>query len=283
MLNRVTISTLLKTVIMTLGIAVIVMLSLTAWDSWNRLAAASQAQAAANAESYLFTALYNMRIDRATTSIDLQSDRTGISPVLARSRPAEMAGLQSALEYLPNIDFPGQQASTAELADRVKRIAASHDETAAALGQPKASRPAGLSEKAFKETSELFNLIDKLSTQVATAIKLQDAFIDQMMEIKQLAWTMRNISGDATLVILNPLGGKPLSPTAMNDYNSYVSKYTVTWTTLKDLAAGLTLAGAFHRHDQEGRPGLFRRRLCGATHEGVDGADRRPASGHQFG
>ncbi len=32
MLNRVTISTLLKTVIMTLGLAVIVMLSLTAWE-----------------------------------------------------------------------------------------------------------------------------------------------------------------------------------------------------------------------------------------------------------
>ena len=51
MLNRVTISTLLKTVIMTLGIAVIVMLSLTAWDSWNRLASANQAEAAANAEA----------------------------------------------------------------------------------------------------------------------------------------------------------------------------------------------------------------------------------------
>jgi methyl-accepting chemotaxis protein len=241
MLNRVTISTLLKTVIMTLGIAVIVMLSLNAWDSWNRLASANQAEAAANAEGHLFTALYNMRIDRATTVIDLNSDRTGVSQVLGRARTAEMAALQSALEYLPRIDFPDQQALTAELADRVKRINASHDETAAALAQPKASRPAGLGESAFKEANELFGLIDKLSTRVATSIKLQDAFIDQMMEIKQLAWTMRNVSGDATLVILNPLGGKPVSPTAMNDYNSYVSKYTVTWASLKDLAAGLTL------------------------------------------
>jgi len=241
MLNRVTISTLLKTVIMTLGIAVIVMLSLTAWDSWNRLASANQAEAAANAEGHLFTALYNMRIDRATTGIDLNSDRTGVSQVLGKSRAAEMAALQSALEYLPQVDFPDQPAMTTELADRFKRIQESHDETAAALAQPKASRPAGLAESAFKEANELFGLIDKLSTRVATSIKLQDAFIDQMMEIKQLAWTMRNISGDATLVILNPLGGKPVSPTAMNDYNSYVSKYTVTWASLKDLAAGLTL------------------------------------------
>jgi methyl-accepting chemotaxis protein len=241
MLNRVTISTLLKAVIMTLGLAVIVMLSLTAWDSWSRLVTASQAEAAANAEGYLFTALYNMRIDRATTSIDLNSDRTGVSQVLGKARTAEMAALQSALEYLPQIDFPDQRALTAELADRVKRITASHDETAAALAQPKASRPAGLAEGAYKEANELFGLIDKLSTRVATSIKLQDAFIDQMMEIKQLAWTMRNMSGDATLVILNPLGGKPLSPTAMNDYVTYVSKYTVTWASLKEVASSLSL------------------------------------------
>jgi methyl-accepting chemotaxis protein len=241
MLNRVTISTLLKTVIMTLGLAVIVMLSLTAWASWSRLTAASQAEAAANAESYLFTALYNMRIDRATTGIDLQGDRTGVSQVLDKARTAEMAALRAALEYLPEVDFPDQQALTSELADRVKRITASHDETAAALAQPKASRPAGLSERAFKEASELFALIDKLSTRVANSIKLQDAFIDQLMEIKQLAWTMRNASGDATLVILNPLGGKPLSPTAMNDYITYVSKYTVTWASLKEIASSLSL------------------------------------------
>ncbi len=241
MLNRVTISTLLKTVIMTLGIAVIVMLALNAWDSWNRLAVASQAEAAANAESNLFTALFNLRIDRATTSIDLQSDRTGVSQILGKARTSEMAALHSALDYLPQVNFSDQQALTAELADRVKQVTALHDATAAALAQPKASRPAGLAEQAFKETNELFGLVDKLSTSVTTAVKLQDAFIDQMMEIKQLAWTMRNSSGEATLVILFPLGGKPVSPTAMNDYLADVSKYTITWASLKQMANGLSL------------------------------------------
>ena len=241
MLNRVTISTLLKTVIMTLGLAVIVMLSLTEWDSWSRLKTAKEAEAAANAESHLFTALYNLRVDRATTASDLHADRTGVEQILSNSRTADMAALNSALEYLPGVDFPDQQALTTELADRVKRLSALHDETAAALAQPKASRPAGLAESAFKEINELFAFVDKLSTRVAVAIKMHDAFIDQMMEIKQLAWTMRNMSGDATLVILNPLWGKPVSPTAMNDYIADVSKYTVTWASLKEMANGLPL------------------------------------------
>src|ERR1700733_4093523 len=110
MLNRVRISALLTTGSVTLGVPVVIMLAVNAWDSWSRLAKASQAEAAANAESYLFTALYNMRIDRASTVIDLNSDRTGVSPSLQRARPAEMAAMQSALQYLPQVDFPDQQA-----------------------------------------------------------------------------------------------------------------------------------------------------------------------------
>ena len=41
MLDRVTISTLLKTVITLFGAAVIVMLSLNVWDSWARLRSAA--------------------------------------------------------------------------------------------------------------------------------------------------------------------------------------------------------------------------------------------------
>ncbi len=241
MLNRVTISALLKAVIMTLGIAVVVMLSLTAWESWNRLQTAREAEAAASAESDLFTALYNLRVDRASTGSDLQADKTSEDPIVVHSRAAEMAALKSVLDYLPHVDFPDRQALTAEFVDHIKRFSALHDETAAALAQPKASRPAGLSERWFKEANTLFSLIDKLSTRVAVAVKLHDALIDQMMEIKQLAWTMRNMSGDATLVILNPLWGKPISPTAMNDYIGYVSKYTVTWASLKEMSNGLPL------------------------------------------
>jgi methyl-accepting chemotaxis protein len=217
------------------------MLAMTAWESWNRLTTASEAEAAANAESHLFKALYSTRVDRASTVIDLNTDRTGMSQILTNARTAQMAALQSAMQYLPQINFPEQQAMTAELADRIRRITASHDETAAALAQPKASRPAGLGDKSYKEANELFGLVDKLSTRVVNAVKLQDAFIDQMLAIKQLAWATRNMTGDSTLIILNPLAGKPVSPTAMNDYLTLVGKYTATWASLKEMAASLTL------------------------------------------
>ena len=64
-----------------------------------------------NAASNLFTALFNMRIDRATTEIDLNSDMppTGVSSQLGNARAEEMAALKSALDYLPQVDFPDQK------------------------------------------------------------------------------------------------------------------------------------------------------------------------------
>jgi len=247
MLNRVTISKLLKTVITALGAVVVVMLLLTAWQSWNRLAMTSRALAASQAANHLFTALFNMRVDRATTAIELNADKppTGISPLLAKVRAAELPALRSALEFLPQVGFPGQDALISEFAGRIDRLAASHAETAAALSQPKASRRAGLAVDAFKDTNALFELVEKLSGLITASIKLKDPYVDQLMEIKELAWATRNASGDATLIILGPLSGKPVSPTAADDYIKFVSQYFTSWQTLKNKAKDLPLPQRF--------------------------------------
>ncbi len=247
MLNRVTISKLLKTVITALGAAVVVMLLLTAWQSWNRLAMTSRALAASQSANHLFTALFNMRVDRATTSIELNSDKppTGISPLLSKVRAAEMPALKAALETLPQVGFPGQQELISELAGRIDRLAASHAETTAALSQPKASRRAGLAADAFKDTNALFELVEKLSGLITASIKLKDPYVDQLMEIKELAWATRNASGDATLIILGPLSGRPVSPTAADDYIKHVSQYSTSWQTLKNKAKDLPVPQRF--------------------------------------
>src|ERR1700761_4711402 len=120
MLSRVTISALLKTVIATLGAAILIMLSLSAWESWNRVSDSSRALAASSSASDLFTALHNLRVDRTTTATDLNIDKTmGLEPTLQTARTAEVPALKSALETLPGVGFPDQQAQIAELADRV--------------------------------------------------------------------------------------------------------------------------------------------------------------------
>ena len=97
MLDRLTVSVLLKSVITTLAAAVVVMLSLGAWQSWNRLTTLSRIGAVAEASSYLFTSLHNLRVDRSTTFRTLSGEEQFSSPPaqLKEVRDAEMPALKA--------------------------------------------------------------------------------------------------------------------------------------------------------------------------------------------
>src|SRR5580704_6290360 len=99
-LKRTSVNTLLKSVIAVLGAAVVVMLALNAWDSWQRLRVAGRIAAVAEVSGYLFTGLHNMRVDRASVFRDLQSDKPVTRPneLLAQSIRDEMPALNSALK-----------------------------------------------------------------------------------------------------------------------------------------------------------------------------------------
>jgi methyl-accepting chemotaxis protein len=247
MLNRVTINTLLKAVIATLGAAVVIMLSLSAWNSWERLGSASRALAVADASSYLFTALHHLRFDRAVSRTELLADKQAatMNPILRDARVGEMPALQSALAALERVDIPDRNAAIAALAEHIKRLTALHEETAAAMAQPKAARRQGIAEEMFKAADDLIKFIDKLSTQLTLSTKLQDAYIDQLMELKQLAWMVRNAAGDAAVTSSYALEGRPQTAANLEDYIAKVGKVRSTWAALEDLANGLPLPAAF--------------------------------------
>jgi len=247
MLNRVSINTILNSVIATLAAAVVIVLAYGAWSSWTRLAAVNRIAAAAEASTYLFTALHNLRVDRASGYRDLISDRqlTAMSPLLREAREGDMPALKSALIALEGVDLPDRQAAIGTLGQAIKKLAALHEESAAAFLKPKAERRPGLAQEFLNETNALLDLIDKLSSQVTKSVKLQDAYIDQLMELKQLAWIGRNAGGDASVMLSNALGGIPLPPDAMLKYTGYLSKLDTAWAALEDVAAGLPLPPRF--------------------------------------
>ncbi len=258
MLGRMTISAILKSVIVVFGAAVVIMLSLNVWDSWSRLGTADRAAAVTDASTYLFTALHNLRIDRASSYRELLADQqTGMDRLLSDSRAGEMPALNSALVALQRVDLPDRRSVIAELAGHIKRLTALQEESAAALLQPKAARRPGLADEYFKETDDLLKFIDKLSTRLTTSIKLQDSFIDQLMELKQLAWVVRNAGGDASVVVSNTLSGRPLPANAWDEYVTNVSKLNSTWATLEDMAKGLPLPPRFTQAVQKANQDYF--------------------------
>ena len=247
MLNRISINFLLKSVTVLMAVAIVSQLSIGAWNSWQRFQAIDRIAAAAETSSYLFTALHNLRVDRSSTTRDLVADRQISEPskLLANTRATEMPALKACLASLQNATFPEKATAIASLTEAINKLAALHVETAAAMAQPKASRKEDLSKTFFTTVSSLMDLLDKISSQLTKAVKLEDAFIDQLMELKQLSWIARNAAGDASVLISNGLGGLPLPPQPMMLYTNHLAKLDTAWGALEGLAAGLPLPAKF--------------------------------------
>ncbi|MEN3386469.1 MAG: hypothetical protein V7608_6513 [Hyphomicrobiales bacterium] len=247
MLNRLSVNFILKSVIASLMTIIIVALAAGAWTSWQRLGAVSRIGAVAEATSYMFTALHNLRVDRASTTRDLNGDKalTDITQQLKDVRAADLPALKSAVITLDTVDFPERQAAVADLDKRVKKLAALHEESLAAIRQPKDSRRAGISKEYFDEVTALIETLDRLSSRLTRLVKLEDAFIDQLLELKQLGWIVRNAGGDASVMISNTLSGMALPPDALLKYTANVAKVDTAWGSLVELASGLPLPPRF--------------------------------------
>ena len=261
MLSRITVNVLLKSVIATLALAVVVMLAMGSWSSWNRLALISRIASVSEASGHLFKALHNLRTDRATTTRDLNSEQAlpSMTQQLVEIRSVNLPALKAGLAVLATTDFPEKQEAISSLGQAVNELEALHKETAAAFLKPKAARRAGLSPEFFKTATDLMTLIDKISTQMVRSVKLDDAYVDQLLTIKQLAWVARNTGGDASVMISNALGGLPMPPDAMFQYHANVGKVETAWAAIEDVASGLPLPAPFWAAMEKGRTEYFGR------------------------
>jgi methyl-accepting chemotaxis protein len=244
MLNRVSANTLLKSVIAVMASAVVLLLGLSAWESWQRLAAISRIAAVADASSLVFTAMHNLRTDRASTVRGLNDPNpldADVSKRIEGSRAVEMPAIRKAAELLVGIEFPDKATLLPELNRLLKSIAALQAESWEALKKPKAERREALAKEYMADGTALLETLDKLSSRLAATVKLSDPFVDQMMGVKQLAWTVRNAGGDASLLVSNGIAAGKVAPDSAQKYAGFVGGIQAVWSTLEDATAGVQL------------------------------------------
>jgi HAMP domain-containing protein len=248
MLNRLTVSTLLKAVILTTAFCVVVGFSLNAWEAWGRLQVTGRISVIADASANMFKAMHSLRTDRSTTNrllngaAPLDSD---IEKYLRGFRDAEMPAMNNALGLLGKIDFAQQQMLVPEFDRLLKTLTALQKEFWEVVAQPKESpRRAALAKEYMETTQGLLATLDKLSGLLAANVNHQDAVIDQLLAIKQIAWLLRNTAGEASLLVSNGLGAGKLSPETRLAYSKYVGGTETAWNALELTAAGMQLPPA---------------------------------------
>ena len=86
MLNRLSVNFILKSVIASLMAVIVCRTGGRRMGSWRRLGAINRIASVAEATAYMFTALHNLRVDRATTSRDLDAEQAGDHDAAAQGR-----------------------------------------------------------------------------------------------------------------------------------------------------------------------------------------------------
>src|SRR5258708_7464612 len=149
MLNRLTVSALLKAVIVITAVITVVQFSLSAWDSWQRLQSASRISSIAEASATLFKAMHNLRTDRSTTNRLLNSEQpvdSDIDKYLRNLRDTEMPAMGNALGQLASVEFDQQETLVPELDRLFKVLTAQQKEFWDEVAKPKASRRPALAK-----------------------------------------------------------------------------------------------------------------------------------------
>jgi methyl-accepting chemotaxis protein len=247
MLNRLTVSALLKIVILAMSLCVVIGVSLNAWDSWGRLQAANRISVIADTSAYLFKAMHSLRTDRSTTERLLNSDApmdADIEKYLRGLRDAEMPSMASALELLPRTQFAQQQTLAPEFDRLFKLLTAEQKEFWGEVAKPKASRRAALSKEYMETTQGLLDTLDKMSGALAGTVNHQDAVIDQLLAIKQIAWLLRNTGGESSLIVSKGLAAGRIAPEIRTNYTKLLGGTEIAWNALELTAGGMQLPPA---------------------------------------
>src|SRR3984957_2703080 len=164
MLNRLTVSSLIQSVIVLMSTCVIALLCVSAWNSWERLITTSRISVVADASSNLFKAMHNLRSDRATTLRSLNDDtvvQPDIEKYLRDGRDAEIPAMRAAAAVLGSVEFADQATLVPELNRLIQSMTALEAETWDAMHKPKASRRPALGKEYMDNTAAVLETMDK--------------------------------------------------------------------------------------------------------------------------
>jgi methyl-accepting chemotaxis protein len=260
MLNRLTVSSLIKSVIVLMAACMTALLCVSAWNSWERLTTTSRISMVADASSNLFKAMHNLRSDRSTTNRSLNDDAV-LSPetqqYLRATRDPELPAMRSAADLLASVEFPDQKTLLPELNRLIQAFTALEAESWDAVSKPKASRRPALGKEFMDNTAGLLDVLEKTSSRIAAAVNHNDPVIDQLLMIKQLAWLMRNTAGEASLLISNGIASGRAAPDLRQAYTKLVGGIESAWAALQIEAAASELPRGLVEAMAEAKAGYF--------------------------
>jgi methyl-accepting chemotaxis protein len=121
-------------------------------------------------------------------------------------------------------------------------MSALEKESWAQLAMAKSARRPALLQEYMDVSGVLLTALDKNSISLASTIKHNDAVIDQLLDVKQMAWLVRLKVGEVGLITANALAGNPLPPNPLKAYNRLTGSIETAWEALQASLTGLQMS-----------------------------------------
>jgi methyl-accepting chemotaxis protein len=239
---------LLKSVLGAFACTAVILLGVNVSASWHRLDVNGRAEKVVAASRQMFIAMANQRPDRSTTQrlweSDQAADPTDLS-YLAKLRAADMPALAATLALLPEIDFDGKATLLPALqasVDHLTRLQAEFDRD---IHTPKPSRRPGLGVEYSDEGIAMQATLERIAANLFAIVKGSSPFISQMMQVKQLAWQIRQAAGEANLMVTTGLIKLDAPPDIGKRFDALIAGAQALWGAIDDTVVGVDVPKTF--------------------------------------
>ena len=241
MLNRLTISTTLKTIILVTACLFVALFASRAYNSWQQLRLTARIASIVDASESMFKAMDKLRADRSTSNRMVTVDEK-VEPETERYvralRDVAMPSMGRALNILPGIDFTDKAALLSQFQQLLTTLSDQQKEFWQEVAKPKASRRLALGKEYMQTEDRLLETLEKIQAILAAEVNHADPTIDQLLQIKQIAWLLRNTAGDASFLVSNGLAAGKITPEARLNYTKAVGGAEAAWKALELVTTG---------------------------------------------
>lgn len=245
-MTRLSVSALLKSVVGVLVAAVLVQLGAGAWSSWQNAETAAKTETVTAATKLMFKALPRLRIDRSYTDRALGPGATDDYIKLANeARAVEMPAIEQAIAMLSSASLEGASQLAESLRGAYTELKDLQAKTDADFTKPVESRNSALGSSYVQASTAMIDKLSEASSVLANSIRFADGFVDRLLDIKDLAWVMRNATGSASGITANALGPVGFQDDSMEKYLSQMATGQVAWDTIKKMSDGVVMPRDF--------------------------------------
>jgi methyl-accepting chemotaxis protein len=208
----------------------------------DRNAAAQRVATLAPISQSFFRSLQQHRLERGNILIVFRADGPAVKDTvdgITTQRDGAKEGFASGYAALSALtDLPGAAPVLAKLKSAHDAVEAMRPKAMTMIGQPKAQRDAQIMQEWPRVTQGYLNAVQEASDFLEASLQLVDPVVDELLSVKQNAWTMRNYAGSMVLRILTTMSagqswGVPESMAHAEDFG----RTATAWDIISAIAA----------------------------------------------